>query len=277
MPGLAGVHFRSPGASVVCPWASAAASGVGRCWAATLGASVAVAAIASANAQTVVAAGFTRRVMRELSHTRWSDQRHFDEPACRVAEPAGRDDALTAPLVSYAKYFTTVVGFSVMSDFGRNDPRELPPHFLFGAVRIDYATAVRADTEKQNCSICPRYWYVDAVFRCARCDTEFTFSAAEQRAWYEDYGFWVDSRPTRCSTCRRTLRELTALRREYDRSVAEVLERGDLDGKKRLAAVIDQLYEMDGPLPPRINETRRRLGNELQRSERFRGGPNDPH
>jgi hypothetical protein len=155
-----------------------------------------------------------------------------------------------------------------MSHFGRNNPREMPIHFFYGSVRVNYETAVRSDPDKQNCSICPRYWYVDTIFPCERCGAEFSFSATEQRAWYEDYGFWVDSLPRHCLACRRDLRNLKAIRQEYDQSVAHALQHGDLESKKRLAAVIDQLYELGGELPSRINEKRRRLANEIARAER---------
>jgi hypothetical protein len=154
-----------------------------------------------------------------------------------------------------------------MSGFGSDDPRKMPEHFFYRSVRVNYKTAVRADTDKQNCSICPRYWYVETIFPCARCGAEFSFSAAEQRAWYEDYGFWVDSLPRHCLACRRDLRNLKAVRQEYDQSVAHALQRGDLESKKRLARVIDQLYEFGGELPPRINENRRRLANQIARAE----------
>jgi hypothetical protein len=154
-----------------------------------------------------------------------------------------------------------------MSDFGRVDPRQMPVHLFYGSLRVDYGTAVKADVERQNCSICPRYWYIDAVFRCSRCDAEFTFSAAEQRVWYEDYGFWIDSLPTRCPDCRRALRELKAIRREYDHRVAEVLQSGTLEAKRHLASLIDQMYELGGELPPGINATRRRLANELSKAD----------
>jgi hypothetical protein len=154
-----------------------------------------------------------------------------------------------------------------MSGFGSDNPREMPAHFFYRSLRIDYETAVRSDPGKQNCSICPRYWYVDAIFPCDRCGAEFAFTADEQRVWYEDYGFWVDSVPRHCLACRRDLRTLRAVRQEYDRQVTGVLERGDLESKKRLAAVIDQLYGFGGELPPRINENRRRLANQIARAE----------
>jgi hypothetical protein len=159
------------------------------------------------------------------------------------------------------------VGEEKMSGFGSDDPREMPAHFFYRSLRVHYDTALRADTDKQNCSVCPRCWYVDASFRCDRCGAEFLFSAAEQRAWYEDYGFWVDSLPRHCLACRRDLRNLKAARQEYDRGVAHTLRHGDLESKKRLAGVIDQLYELGGELPPRINEHRRRLANQIAKAQ----------
>jgi Probable zinc-ribbon domain len=154
-----------------------------------------------------------------------------------------------------------------MSGFGREDPREMPAHLFSGSLRVDYESAVRADPERQNCSICPRHWYVDATFRCDRCGREFEFKAAEQRVWYEEYGFWIDSLPKRCLVCRRDLRDMKATRQEYDRLVAEALRTGDVQLKKRLAAVIDRLYELGGPLPARINENRRCLALQIEEAD----------
>jgi Probable zinc-ribbon domain len=154
-----------------------------------------------------------------------------------------------------------------MSGFGRDNPREMPSHLFSGSRRIDYASAVPADPARQNCSICPRYWYVDMFFACDRCGSEFAFTAAEQRVWYEEYGFWIDSLPKHCLECRRALRELKAARQEYDRFVEEALQTADLELMKRLARTIDQLYELGGDLPARINENRRRLARKIARVE----------
>jgi hypothetical protein len=155
-----------------------------------------------------------------------------------------------------------------MSDFGRDNPREMPRHLFFGTVGLDYGSAVRANVDRQNCSICPRYWYVDATFTCRECGARFTFSAAEQRVWYEDCGFWIDSLPAHCLDCRRRLRTLKAIRQEYDREIAHALETRDVDTKNRLATLIDLLYEIGGELPPRITEHRRRLANAIAKADR---------
>jgi hypothetical protein len=54
---------------------------------------------------------------------------------------------------------------------------------------------------------------------------------------------------------------------EYDQSVAHTLRHGDLESRKKLASVIDQLYELGGELPPRINKNRRRLARQIARAE----------
>jgi hypothetical protein len=152
-----------------------------------------------------------------------------------------------------------------MTDFGRDDPREMPVHFFYGSLRLDYESAVPAEVARQNYSVCPRYWYIDATFRCVRCGNEFIFSAQEQKVWYEEYWFWVDAHPKHCVDCRRDLRRLKTLRSEYDETVARVLEQGGEDERKRLASVIDQLYELGGELPSRINENRRRLAKAIEK------------
>jgi hypothetical protein len=121
-----------------------------------------------------------------------------------------------------------------MADFGRDDPREMPAHLFSRSLHIDCASAVRANPGRQNCSICPRYWYVDAIFRCDRCGEEFAFTAAEQRAWYEEYRFWVDSLPRHCLGCRRELRELKAARRDYDQLIEQGLRTDDFELKRRV-------------------------------------------
>ncbi len=150
-----------------------------------------------------------------------------------------------------------------MTSFGEDNPREMPGYFFSRSIRIDYETAVAADTSRQNCGVCPRYWYIDVTFPCARCGREFSFSVAEQQVWYEKYGFYVDAFPKRCQDCRRDLRRLKDLRREYDRDIAAAVDSADLAAKTRLVAVIDEMYEMSEELPERIHENRKRLGGQL--------------
>ena len=87
-----------------------------------------------------------------------------------------------------------ILGFN-FGLFGENNPKRMPSHLFFGSRRMDYSTAQRADISKQNYTVCPRHWYVDATFRCRDCRNEFVFTAAEQRFWYEDRRFWIGELP----------------------------------------------------------------------------------
>jgi hypothetical protein len=138
---------------------------------------------------------------------------------------------------------------TVFGLFGESDPRGMPPHFFWRHVGLDYDSAIRADTSKQDFSVAPRHWYIDAVFRCARCGGEFCFTAAEQKRWYEGYRFYVDSLPQECPACRRELRRLKSLRQEYDRIIAKALSSNDLNLKARVATIIDALCEAGADLP----------------------------
>jgi hypothetical protein len=153
--------------------------------------------------------------------------------------------------------------------FGKHDPRQMPPHFFWRHLGLDYASAIKADTSKQDFSVAPRHWYIDAVFQCDRCHEKFCFSAAEQRAWYEDYKFWVDSCPRECQACRRELRRLKSLRQEYDREIAQALTCKELDLKVRIASIIDQLCDAGITLPEKVHENRKVLAKQIAR----RSGP----
>ncbi|MBC7819129.1 MAG: zinc-ribbon domain containing protein [Planctomycetaceae bacterium] len=153
-----------------------------------------------------------------------------------------------------------------MSDyFGEIDPRAMPHHLFWGSLHLDYNSAVKADISRQNFSVCPRYWYIDATFRCPRCSSNFCFSAEEQRRWYEELGFYVDSQAKHCDACRRDLRKLKERRQEYDRHIATALQSDDCAFKQRLVAVIDELCERGTDLPEKMHENRRILARQITR------------
>jgi hypothetical protein len=142
----------------------------------------------------------------------------------------------------------------------------MPPHFFFGHLRLDYTSAIRADTSKQNFSVAPRHWYIDASFRCDRCGEEFCFVAAEQKRWYEEYAFWVDSLPNECRGCRRELRRLKSLRQAYDREIAIALSSKDVEPKIHVATIVDLLLEAGENLPTKIRANRTVLGMQIART-----------
>ena len=127
---------------------------------------------------------------------------------------ASRRQRLSSPLSfpqivpdSYTFGQMKISGYDI-DVFGDTDPRKMPTHTVLGCVRIDYDSAERADIAKQDFSVCPRHWYVDATFRCEECGCEFVFSAREQQFWYEERRFYVDSQPRRCAR-RKRIEELS--------------------------------------------------------------------
>lgn len=144
-----------------------------------------------------------------------------------------------------------------MDIFGNTDSRKMPGHLFRGAIHVVHETAIRGNPGKQNYSVCPRHWYVDADFRCEACGKEFAWTAGEQKAWFEDYFFWVDSTPRHCRKCMAGYRHLQDLRREYDASIAEVRKHGTPGQKRRMIEVVTELESAFGQLPEKMSETRK--------------------
>ena len=144
---------------------------------------------------------------------------------------------------------------TAMDIFGNTDPKKMPEHFFWSALSIDYKTAVRADTEKQNYSVCPRHWYIDAEFRCEGCGQEYKWTGGEQKAWFEDYFFWVDSQPRHCQNCRAHRRHLADLRKEYDATIAAARNQGTPDQKSRIIEIVSELEQAFVRLPEKMKET----------------------
>ena len=147
--------------------------------------------------------------------------------------------------------------------FGETDPRKMPGHFFHGACAIDYPTAIRANTAAQDDSVCPRHWYIDARFRCAKCGEDFLWSAQEQRTWFETYRFWVDSLPALCRDCRAKRRAAAGLRKEYDASVGAARARGTPAQKRRIIEIVDALDGYFGRIPRKLAEVRELFRKQL--------------
>jgi hypothetical protein len=150
--------------------------------------------------------------------------------------------------------------------FGESNPKRMPKHLFFGAESLDYKTAQRADISKQHYTVCPRHWYVDAAFICSDCGREFVFTAGEQRFWYEDRRFWIDSLPKRCAACRKAGRTHLELRRRYDSLIGESLGECPIETKKQVVEIINELEAAEGQIPERMIENRSRLYGQLSKA-----------
>lgn len=150
-----------------------------------------------------------------------------------------------------------------MDTFGSTRPEKMPPHFFCRAKALDYATAVRADIDKQNFSVAPRHWYLDADVVCDMCGEVFRFSVDEQRLWYETYRFYVDSFPRKCLRCRRTSRHMKDLRQQYEARISEALRGRDVEVKRKLVEIIDSLQAIGAILEEKVWENRAVLIRQL--------------
>jgi hypothetical protein len=81
--------------------------------------------------------------------------------------------------------------------------------------------ATEADASRQlYCDYPPYRAYFDVTLKCEDCKSDFVFSASEQRFWYEELKFWVQSHPKQCRDCRRIRRERGARTRELGEALA---------------------------------------------------------
>jgi len=99
-------------------------------------------------------------------------------------------------------------------------------------------SAILADPSKQNCTVLPRLYYVDMKKTCRDCGRYFIFFAEEQRHWYEDLKFFVDSDCVRCPDCRRADR---TLRRRFDR-YSQNIKKDNLDNESLATLVHDAVF-----------------------------------
>jgi len=92
-------------------------------------------------------------------------------------------------------------------------------------------TAIAADPARQTASYYKVSHYYDVKRQCRDCKRMFIFFAEEQRYWYEELKFPLDSDCVRCVECRHSERQLANQRQRYesllprtDRSEEETLE-----------------------------------------------------
>jgi hypothetical protein len=76
-------------------------------------------------------------------------------------------------------------------------------------------TAVRADPLMQR-AMNPLLHYYDLDKVCVDCRRRFIFFAQEQKHWYEELGFPLDSKCLRCPECRKREHRFVKLRKRYD-------------------------------------------------------------
>lgn len=99
--------------------------------------------------------------------------------------------------------------------------------------------AVQANPKMQTYGYgAPYFAYVDRQYVCAECKRSFTFSAKEQRHWYEELKFYHNAYPQECVDCRRKQHEQVRLSRQLSEALHSL---DDRDSRQMFA--IAQIYE----------------------------------
>jgi Probable zinc-ribbon domain len=95
-------------------------------------------------------------------------------------------------------------------------------------------TAIPADLSRQSPATVPVTHYFDVKRQCRDCGRPFIFFAEEQKYWYEDLGFPLESDCVRCVVCRKKQQGIEHKRERYeelfhvvDRTIEQNLELAD--------------------------------------------------
>jgi len=126
-------------------------------------------------------------------------------------------------------------------------------------------TAVKANLTKQTPATVPVTHYFDVKRSCRECDRPFIFFAEEQKHWYEELGFGLDSDCVRCSLCRRRQQGL-ARKRELYEELFHLVERNE-EQNLEMADCCLTLIENE-VFHPRQTERVRRLLNKIPEDHR---------
>ncbi len=127
-------------------------------------------------------------------------------------------------------------------------------------------TAIKADLERQSPATVPVTHYFDLKRECRHCGRPFLFFAEEQRHWYEELGLPLEADAVHCQPCRKSLRELVGLRKDYDRLAGR--ERSPEQSLEMVGIALRLMDE--GQLPRSVVPKLKGVLNQLPASERQR-------
>lgn len=122
-------------------------------------------------------------------------------------------------------------------------------------------TALEADLQRQTSCPVPLLYYHDLRRTCTDCDRPFIFFAAEQKYWYEEIGFTLDSDCRQCVPCRKTRQEHARRRERYE----ELLHRSSQTAAENLELAECCLAMIEaGDFSPRKTQRVRQMLNRVR-------------
>jgi hypothetical protein len=130
-------------------------------------------------------------------------------------------------------------------------------------------TAIVADLERQTSATIPVTHYFDLERSCVDCNRPFIFFAEEQKYWYEELGFGLDSDCIRCVDCRKKQQHIARERKVYE---ALFYSQRDIEANLIMAEACLTLIEA-GAFKPRKSQTVRMLLNAIPADAEVRKQP----
>ena len=139
---------------------------------------------------------------------------HVEHPRFgKVPRLTGLDVAPDSPAVS-PHWNTRYVSPAVLREMERL--LGWVPTYPDDGTRVVPGTAVAADLSRQTPATVPVTHYFDIEKACRDCGRRFIFFADEQKHWYEELGFPLESDAVRCPPCRKRLQKIARLRQRYE-------------------------------------------------------------
>ena len=101
-------------------------------------------------------------------------------------------------------------------------PRLTTPEYYAWTMARMPAGALPADWSRHqpHNSYSPLFWYQDQSRVCIGCGAAFVFTKEQQQTWYEEYGIPIYAYASRCTSCRRTLRQAKAALKQHMEDMA---------------------------------------------------------
>ncbi|MBY0419822.1 MAG: zinc-ribbon domain-containing protein [Pararheinheimera sp.] len=134
-----------------------------------------------------------------------------------VTQKSNGGNAISQLYVNHPRYGNS----PIPSEYSFTDTEIRNGHWRYSSLKYFGNTAIPAVISKQNFAVSPRAIYVDIEEKCLVCGCLFLFFALEQKWWFEELQFWVDSHCTRCIHCRRADRETRAMQKRYQSLVQQ--------------------------------------------------------
>lgn len=94
--------------------------------------------------------------------------------------------------------------------------------------------------EQTFCDNPPYLAYLDKKKNCETCSKNYIFSKEEQKFWYEELKFWVQSTPKNCQACRKEIRN----KKNLNTKLSKLIKHADLKDANQLIEISQLYFEM---------------------------------